>query len=253
MASMQDIKAIGKRKDDSGVASRVILAEIDNAAAQTPAFHTLEERYRQIAARCLDTSTGIARSQSVAVSSPTLGEGASSVAIGVAVAAARNLGSDVLLLEADMQHPQFARDFATDAVIGLSDYLSSDIPLESVIKETRAAKVFLLPAGRRTPNPGPLIRSDKFRDLLKQLHGVFPTIIIDTPPLLTSPHAAVIANHADSVVLVVRSGHTHAHDAAKALKSVKDTPVRGVVLNRTRQWAPDWVMRLLGVSRFDID
>jgi capsular exopolysaccharide synthesis family protein len=242
MTTMQDVQARAAKIDDTH-ATRTLIAEIDHAAAESPAFHTLEERYRQIAARCLDAAG--TKSQSLAISSPTLGEGASSVAIGIAVAAARNLGSDVLLLEADMQRPQIAQDFATDAMIGLSDYLASDIPLESVIKETRAPKVFILPAGRRTPNPGPLIRSEKFRDLLKQLHGVFPTIIIDTPPLLTSPHAAVIANHADSVVLVVRSGHTHAHDAAKALKAVTETPVRGVVLNRTRTWAPQ--------SRFDID
>ncbi len=250
---MQDVQARAAKVDDASQVARGMLAEIDLAAAETPLFHTLEERYRQIAARCLDPNATTSKSQSLAISSAVHGEGASSVAIGIAVAAARNLGADVLLLEADMQRPQLAADFAADAMIGLSDYLSSDIPLESVIKETRAAKVFLLPAGRRTPNPGPLIRSDRFRDLLKQLHGVFPTIIIDTPPLLTSPHAAVIANHADSVVLVVRSGHTHAHDAAKALKSIQDTPVRGVVLNRTRTWAPQWLTRVLGVSRFDID
>lgn len=252
MATMREVSARAARVDDAAIQLRGLITDIDGTASQSALFQTLEERYRQIAARCLD-NTGPTGSQSLAVSSPTLGEGASSVAIGIAVAAARNLGTDVLLVEADMQRPQLAHDFGTDAVIGLSDYLSSDVPLETVIRETRAPKVFLLPAGRRTANPGPLLRSEKFAELLKTLHGVFPAIIIDTPPLLTSPHASVIANHADNVVLVVRAGHTHASDAAKALKSVQNTHVRGVVLNRTRSWAPEWLTRLLGVSRFDID
>ena len=252
--TIQDVRSHGAARSETVTGQKLarLINEIEEEAIDGSVFETVEEHYRQIAARCLDTNRP-AKSQSVAVSSATVGEGTSSVAIGIAMAAARNLGSDVLILETDMQRPQLAEDFGVDAVLGLSDYLSSDIELKSSVQETRAPKVWLLPAGRRTPNPGPLIRSDKFHELMKSLHSVFHTIIIDTPPLLTSPHAAVIANQADGLVLVVRAGHTHVQDAAKALKAAGQIPIRGVVLNRTRVWLPAWLSRLFGVSRFELD
>jgi receptor protein-tyrosine kinase len=226
--------------------------EIEESVATSEVLGVVEERYRQIAARCFD-STRPERSQSIAVSGATLGDGTSSVAIGLAIAAARNLGSDVALAETDMQRPQMAHDFGADTVLGLSDYLTSEIELNAVLHETHASKVWILPAGRRMTNPGPLLRSSKFQELLRTLRGSFRTVVIDTPPLLTSPHAAVVAGHTDGVVLVVRAGQTHLHEAARALKAIGPTPVRGVVLNGTRAWLPDWLTRLFGVSRFDID
>jgi capsular exopolysaccharide synthesis family protein len=215
-------------------------------------FAKIDERFRQIAARCLDM-TRSAGSQSVAITSAVAGEGASSVAIGVAVAAARNIGSDVLLVETDMQHPQLADDFKLESHAGLSDYLAADVDLETVVQPTRVPNVWLLPAGRAIANPGPLIRSKRFEELMTTLHSGYETIIIDVPPLLTSPHAAVVASQAEGLVLVVRAGRTHIQDAAGALKEASQVPVRGVVLNGTRQWFPTWIARLMGVSRVAIE
>ncbi|HEY7801623.1 MAG TPA: CpsD/CapB family tyrosine-protein kinase [Dehalococcoidia bacterium] len=229
-----------------------LIAQIDDMALTAPVFGVIEERFRQIAARCLDTSSA-AGSQSVAISSATVGEGKSAVSIGIAAAAARNLGSDVLLLETDLRRPTLANDFRLDTGFGLAEYLAAEVELEPIIQATRMQNVWLLPAGRPCANPGPLLRSQKFQDLMKTLHGNYSTIILDVPPLLTSPHAAVIANQAEGLVLVARAGRTHIQDAAQALKAAGDVPVRGVVLNGTREWIPGWIARFLGVSRFAIE
>jgi capsular exopolysaccharide synthesis family protein len=228
------------------------LAQIDDLTLTAPVFGVIEERFRQIAARCLDM-TSEAGSQSIAISSTTAGEGKTTVSIGIASAAARNLGSDVLIVETDLRRPQLADDFRIETNLGLADYLSGEVELEPVIQPTRMENVWLLPAGRPSANPGPLLRSKTFQELLKNLHEAYATIIIDAPPLLTSPHAAVIARQAEAVLLVARAGRTHIQDAAQALKAIGDVPVRGVVLNGTREWLPGWVSRFLGVSRFAIE
>lgn len=254
MTTMRDVRpwAVARATTPRQETATHALEAIEEQAATEPVYMAIDERFRQIAARCLDLSRPHG-SQSVAITSATMGEGASSVSIGVAVAAARNIGSDVLLVETDMQHPQLAEDFQLSARQGLSDYLSSEVELESVVQATRVPNVWLLPAGRSVPNPGPLLRSRRFEDLLKTLHSGYETIIIDVPPLLTSPHAAVIANQAEGMVLVVRAGKTHLQDAAAALKEAEQVPVRGIVLNGTKTWLPGWVARLLGVSRFAIE
>jgi capsular exopolysaccharide synthesis family protein len=237
---------------DWGVNWSPAVGAIEEAAMTAPIFGVVEERFKQIAARCLDAQRAGA-SQSVAISSAAVGEGKSSVAIGIAAAAARNLGTDVLILETDMLRPRLSDDFRLENRGGLSDYLSSDMEIEACIQPTRIPSVWLLPAGRPTSNPGPLIRSRRFNDLMATLHEGYQTIIIDAPPLLTSPHAAVIVKQAESLVLVARAGQTHVQDAANALKAAGDVPVRGIVLNGTRVWLPGWIARLLGVSRFAIE
>jgi capsular exopolysaccharide synthesis family protein len=259
---MRDVNPWAMARQMSGQASQEALlrhmaatpaiTEIEEMAATTPIFSAIEERFRQIAARCFDT-THTTGSQSLAVSSPTGGARQTSTAVGVAVAAARNLGTDVLLVETNMAHPQLAGDFGVNDLYGLSEYLSSEVELETVLQPTRVPNVWLLPAGRPTRNPGPLIRSQKFQDLMVTLHGGYRTIVLDVPPLLTSPHASVIANQAGGLVLVVRAGGTHAHDATAALRAIGDLPVRGTVLNGTRTWLPAWMARMLGVSRFAIE
>jgi len=228
------------------------VAQIDDLTLTAPVFGVIEERFRQIAARCLDM-TSDAGSQSIAITSATAGEGKTSVSIGIASAAARNLGRNVLIVETDLRRPQLADDFRIDSGIGLAEYLSGDVELEPVIQPTRMENVWLLPAGRPSANPGPLLRSKTFHELLRNLHEAYATIIIDAPPLLTSPHAAVIARQAEAVLLVARAGRTHIQDAAQALKAIGDVPMRGVVLNGTREWLPGWVSRFMGVSRFAIE
>jgi capsular exopolysaccharide synthesis family protein len=254
MTTMQNVRpwSVAREQIEWGYKWSPVVGAIEEAAMTAPIFGVIEERFRQIAARCLDATRPLA-SQSIAISSATNGEGKSSVAMGVAIAAARNLGSDVLIVEADLQRPQLADDFRIDTMAGLSEYLASEVELEPAIQPTRVPNVWLLPAGRPTTNPGPLIRSKKFEDLMKTLHGGYQTVIIDAPPLLTSPHAAVIAGQAEALVLVARAGRTHIQDAANALKAVGNLPVRGVVLNGTRVWLPGWLARLLGVSRFAIE
>ncbi|MHB8683326.1 MAG: CpsD/CapB family tyrosine-protein kinase [Dehalococcoidia bacterium] len=244
--------AVAREGYEWGVNWSPAVGAVEEAAMTAPIFGVVEERFKQIAARCLDAARAGA-SQSVAVSSAAAGEGKSSVAIGIAAAAARNLGSDVLILETDMLRPRLVEDFRLESRGGLSDYLSSDIEIETCIQPTRIPNVWLLPAGRPTANPGPLIRSQRFQELMATLHAGYQTIIIDAPPLLTSPHAAVIVNQAESLVLVARAGQTHIQDAANALKAAGEVPVRGIVLNGTRVWLPGWVGRLLGVSRFAIE
>lgn len=244
--------AVAREGYEWGVGWSPAIGAIEDAAMTSPLFGIVEERFRQIAARCLDAARANV-SQSIAVSSASVGEGKSSVAIGIAAAAAQNLGSEVLILETDLLRPRLGDDFRLEGRGGLSGYLASEMEIEACIHPTRIPNVWLLPAGRATSNPGPLIRSKRFQELMTTLHAGYQTIIIDAPPLLTSPHAAVIVKQAESMVLVARAGQTHIQDAANALKAVGDLPVRGVVLNGTRVWLPGWIARLLGVSRFAIE
>lgn len=259
---MQDVRAgtsKGTQRDAAEIATEVARQEIAAALGGSELLTKMEDHFRQLAARCFDEARG--ESQLLAVSAATRGTGTSAISLGLASAAAENLGGDTLVIETDLKNPQLARDLGVQTSVGLSDYLAKDIELAAILGPTSAPRLWLLPAGRAAGNPGPLVRSEKFTQLLKNLRDLrgptggpaFRTIVLDTPPLLTSSDAKVIAQHADGMVLIVRAGETHAHEVASALKLTGDTPVKGIVLNRARTWLPPWLSRIFGLSQFDFE
>jgi Mrp family chromosome partitioning ATPase len=56
-------------------------------------------------------------------------------------------------------------------------------------------------------------------------------IIIDCPPVLSTPDPLVIARQVDGVLMVVRAGKTPRDYLMKALQSINSNKVLGVVLN----------------------
>jgi Mrp family chromosome partitioning ATPase len=71
------------------------------------------------------------------------------------------------------------------------------------------------------------------RDLLKRLSPGFDVIILDTPPVLVSADAAILAPLADGVILVVRAGETERHAIEHGYEQLTTAGghVLGVVLN----------------------
>jgi capsular exopolysaccharide synthesis family protein len=252
MTSMLNVRTEAAAQDRLRAGKRTKSIQlIQEGIAGNPVFAAAEDRFRQIAARCLDQDG--AGSQSLAITSTVNGEGKSTIALGLAFAAAQNLGTQVLLVETEMQQPQLAEDFNLEGSVGLSQYLYGEVEIEAILQPTRIPNVWLLPAGHPVNNPGPLIRSARFKALMETLYSAYPTVIVDVPPMLTSPHAAVITGQAESVVLVARAGRTHVDDARNAVRAVGQERVKGVVLNGTRVWLPRWITRIFGISPLTVD
>lgn len=231
-----------------GAAVSPMIAELQDVGKREQAFRVLEEHFDQIAARCLDTSGGRG-SQILAVSSAVAGEGTTTVSIGIAAAAGRLLGRDVLLVETGLADGVLARDFKVDNAPGLADYLSGQADLEQIIRRTHMGNTWLLPAGTSSQNPGPLLRSGRLTELFPALRGLFAAVILDVPPLLKSPHAPLLTRHADGLIVTCHAGSTHSEDVQRAIEAAGPVEVRGIILNRTRRWVPRWVSKIAGISR----
>jgi capsular exopolysaccharide synthesis family protein len=64
----------------------------------------------------------------------------------------------------------------------------------------------LMPAGPHPPNPAELLGSKRMAQLLESSAAEYDRVIVDTPPVLSVADSLALANIADAVVLVVRSG-----------------------------------------------
>jgi Mrp family chromosome partitioning ATPase len=115
------------------------------------------------------------------------------------------------------------------------DYLSSSEPmkLKNLVRETFVPGLYILPAGRPSHLASELLAKEKMKQVLEEFQTEFPGhhIIIDGPPILSTPDPLVIARHVDGVLLVIRAGKTPRDYLTKALQSLNSSKIMGIVLN----------------------
>lgn len=168
----------------------------------------------------------------VVVTSASPDEGKTSVATNVAVAAAR-MGKRVLLVDADLRHPEVAKRFGLDAPQGFSELLLGDQPPGAFLQDVGVENLRLLPAGSIPPNPAELLAAPRARILWRELRQAADLLIVDTPPILNVADTLEVVGDADEVVLVVRHGQSRLRHVAGAVQRLRQIGGRlsGVVLN----------------------
>lgn len=171
--------------------------------------------------------------RSVVVTSPTPGDGKSTVATQLArlLAAA---GQRVVLVDCDLRRPTQGDSFGLDSGVGVSQVLAGDVPLADAVQESGTPGLLILPAGRIPPNPSELLGSKAMSGLIEQLSASH-MVIIDAPPVLAVTDGALLGAAADGTLLVVRTGVTHRGQLEQCAQMLEQARARllGVVLNAT--------------------
>jgi capsular exopolysaccharide synthesis family protein len=172
------------------------------------------------------------------LTSPSPGEGKTTVASNLALALAE-IGSSVLLIDGDLRKGRLHEIFQVSNSWGLSDLLAGKKPPEDgkMHFDTAYQHLSLLPSGSTPFSIAGLLHSSQTLEFLNSARREFHTIIIDTPPMLVMPDARVFARLADGVVLVVRSAETTKDEAVVAAQRLREdgSCVLGTILN---EWDP---------------
>jgi tyrosine-protein kinase Etk/Wzc len=139
----------------------------------------------------------------------------------------------VLVVSADLRRPRLHLYFDRPREPGLADVLRgapdarrvTDLKLATAIPGIRC-----LSSGTPVDNPAPLL--DRVGDVLREVRSLCDFVLVDAPALLTTSDAAVLARHADGVLLTVRAGRTSVGAATRSAELLQrlDIPVLGVVL-----------------------
>jgi succinoglycan biosynthesis transport protein ExoP len=116
----------------------------------------------------------------------------------------------------------------------LSELLAGAGRGRDLIRPTEVRGLSVLPAGKPLTNPGDLIGSTAFKQLLQTLSKTFDRIVIDSPPVMAVTDASLIAHEEVGVVFVVSADRTGRRPAQAALDRLEAVGARfvGVVLNR---------------------
>jgi succinoglycan biosynthesis transport protein ExoP len=178
--------------------------------------------------------------RSFVLSSSSPAEGRTTVALSLAQAAAA-MGDKVLLVDADLRHPQIHEYADLPNVWGLSHAVSSDLDVESIIQPSPVEdNLYILTAGQIPPNPTRLLSSQKMRNLVKQFQENFDLVIFDTPPLLGFIDAKLLAAQTDGMVLVVGLDRVARDILKQALEGLKLSKVAllGAIANAAKDSIP---------------
>lgn len=180
----------------------------------------------------------------ILITAPRHGEGATTVAIGLASALAKERESRVLLVEGNLRTPSFAAvlPMATDS--GLADFAAGRAAPEALATRAEGFNFSVIAAGGR---PGVPVDLDILDALLTRLRPQFDFIIIDGPPVNRYADASVLATKVDGVILVIEADRTPVVDAETAKRQLDKVGARilGVVLNRRRSYIPAFLESIL--------
>jgi protein-tyrosine kinase len=167
-------------------------------------------------------------------SSASPAEGKSFVTVNLALAQAQLSENTVLLGDFDLRRPVVHTLFQVDRAPGLSDYLSGKCRFSEAIRRVEGANLYLMPAGSAVKNPLELLNTRQCRTMFEELPRHFNWAIFDTPPLLFSADANLLSTLADGTLLVVKIGSTTYDNISRAMQSLCENNVLGIVANGAR-------------------
>jgi len=199
--------------------------------SQTPDATVDAEAYRILRTN-LEFNRKSSDANTVTFVSGGAGEGKSTTLSNLAWTFAQG-GYNTLIVDADLRRPSQHRMFGVDNDRGLTDFLTSDLDLEDVVKTTALPSLFLMTSGRLPSDAVGVLNSQRMMDLIAQVKNRFDIVFFDSPPILGVSDASVLVRALDLTIVVVQ----HRRFPRAMLQRVKQAVenvgghLLGVVLN----------------------
>lgn len=233
-------------REDAVISSRRVeldLAMLESTGIVTPnapRSHIADE-YRVIKRPLISNAMGrgaaaLAHGNLIMVTSAVSGEGKSFTSVNLAMSIAAELDHTVMLVDADVARPSVLRMLGLPDGPGLLDLLEGKAQMSGVLMRTNIDKLTILPSGTPHARATELLASDAMRLLLNDISERYPDriVIFDSPPLLLTTEARVLATQMGQVILVVQADNTLQVDVQHALATIESCPVKMMLLNKVR-------------------
>lgn len=227
--------------------SRSVTINLDAIAASgilvpNGARNQLADEFRVIKRPLIASAMGrqgniITNGNLIMVTSALPGEGKSFTAINLAISIAMELDNTVMLVDADVARPSVLNMLGLPPSTGLLDVLNENsLDISDALLRTNIEKLSILPSGTPHPRATELLASDTMNRLLDDMSRRYSDriIIFDSPPLLLTTEARVLATHMGQVVIVVNSENTAQAAVRQAVTTIESCPHKMLVLNQVR-------------------
>jgi len=173
----------------------------------------------------------------VLVTSSNPGEGKSFCAINLALSIATEQDTTVLLVDADFSKPEVLNRLGVAGGRGLMDVVAdSELEIGDCLIRTNVPNLVLLPAGRQHNLTTELLASERMETIVEEIASRYPDrlVLFDSPPVLASSAASVMALYMGQIVFVIQAEETTEPQIKESLNMVSSCSEISLLLNQTR-------------------
>jgi succinoglycan biosynthesis transport protein ExoP len=197
----------------------------------------MAEQLRQVRTR-LQHAASLDTTRSILVTSPSPGDGKSTICVNLAAGLALN-GRRILLVDSNFRRPELHRIFGVGNETGFSDVLNDVNAFAASVRETSVPNLSVMASGPKPSNPTELLESQLLLDFIERALEEYDHVIFDSGPMLFVSESVALAPRVDGVVTVVRarsSSRGVLQRMRDGLRAVKAEHL-GIVLNGVRSQA----------------
>ncbi|RBM07488.1 GumC family protein [Novacetimonas cocois] len=172
------------------------------------------------------------RAKVVLVTSAEQAEGKTTFALSLAANTGR-CGQRALVIDCDMRNPSAMRVMGAVSIVR-NNHMPVDPLLAGLERDVLPGVDILTPEGMMHRGGRAMLLPEELGRILAQVGSQYDMILLDTPPALAFPDAAVLSRQTDGVVMVVKWGRTSASTLVQAMRTLHtyDARTLGAVLTQ---------------------
>jgi capsular exopolysaccharide synthesis family protein len=206
-----------------------LLASIPRYAKEDATLAT--EAYQNLRTALLFSRRGD-EGQVVLVTGTAPGEGKTTTLLNVAKLLAVS-GESVVVVDCDLRRANLHLRLSMAREPGFTDFFVKNQDMLTLARSSRIPNLSVITAGPLPPNPPALLARPELAEALARLRQQYRWVLVDSPPVAAVTDALLLAQRADSTILVVQQNKVDRVMVKRALLALrKVTPnVLGAVLN----------------------
>ncbi len=184
------------------------------------------------------------RPRSIAITSALSEEGKSTLALGLAVTAAR-FYQKVLLIDANLRSPTLHQQINVPNDQGLTTFLNGHQP-QPPVQSLRLfdSEIDVLVAGPLSSDPSRLLSSQAMKAMMSKFESSYDLIVVDSASVIGTVDALQTSSICQSTLLVSRLNKVSQDDLNQALSLLYRANLVGVVVSDNRKYksqGPDYI------------
>ena len=173
----------------------------------------------------------------IMVSSALPKSGKTFCSINLAMSMARERDVGAVIVDADVLKPNISRALKLEERPGLIDYLvDPTVSIDDILVGTDLFGIIVVPAGGRHMEATELLASRRMQEFVDELAQRYSAraIIVDTPPLLLTNEANVLAENMGQIILVVEAGISTQDSVIEATALLNSDKPINTIVNKSR-------------------